>query len=138
MSKESLDSYRQFVSLDPSYADKSGLFEIIESIYIQLCLDNIYFNAYTRYEYCNVTYTHCIQIFKQIDVNISKIFSQVMIYSCDIGSSFIIIKYNCNDDYDDITKQTCKFDSSTFMIIKDYLKNWFSEILINVKKNNEL
>jgi hypothetical protein len=49
------------------YADRSGLFEILESAYIQLCNSDPWFNAYTDYHYSNVK-VHEINISKQLDI----------------------------------------------------------------------
>lgn len=137
MSKDSLEFYKRSIGLDYAYADRSGLFEILESAYIQLCLSYSYFNAYTRYRYFNVIRTHFIQFFKQIDADNSETLSQVMFYSVEgnlkivrIDEDQILSKPVIKDD-----EQNYKLDSSTFMVIKDYLKNWFDEILISVKKS---
>lgn len=137
MSKDSLESYKLSVELNYAYADRSGLFEILESAYIQLCLSDPYFNAYTRYGYFNVTRTHFIQFFKQIDADNSETLSQVMFIPYSAEGNLKIVRI----DEDQISskpvieddEQNYKLDSSTFMVIKDYLKNWFDEILISVK-----
>ena len=151
MSKDSLESYKRSVELNYAYADISGLFEILESVYIQLCLSDPYFNAYTRYVYFNVTRTHSIQFFKQIDTENSEVFSQLLFYCYRVRGIFEIVRFDESyieelDNDGKITtepkilkatdkQQFYKLDSSTFMVIKDYLKNWFDEILISVKKS---
>ena len=139
MSKDSLESYKRSIELNYAYADISGLFEILESVYIQLCLSDPYFNAYTRYKYFNVTRTHFIQFFKQIDADNSETLSQVMFIPYSAEGNLKIVRI----DEDQISskpvieddEQNYKLDSSTFMVIKDYLKKWFDEILISVKKS---
>lgn len=135
MSKDSLRNYRDLVSIDPQhYTDRSGLFEIIESIYLQLCLDDPYFNAYTEYSYYNSIKTHRIRFFKQTSELESETVSELHIY-CYQNSGLVEIAEL--DEYKGMKKMevinTFKFDSSTFGRLNDYIKSWFDEILISVK-----
>lgn len=135
MSKDSLRNYRDLVSIDPdNYTDRSGLFEIIESIYLQLCISDPYFNAYTEYSYYNAIKTHKIRFFKQIDILEIETISELHIY-CYQNSGLVEIAEL--DEYKGMKKMevinTFKFDSSTFSRLNDYIKSWFDEILISVK-----
>lgn len=138
MSKESLETYKILSSVDVKYVDNSGLFEILESIYLQLCSNNPYFNAYTEYNYFNVIKDHTITFFKQKTLYEKEYISRLFISS---NSGIIFIRQcNYNDSYKSAIEglQTFSLDSNTFLTIKKIIEDWFDEILINVKKENKL
>lgn len=140
---ESLHKYIELVSVDPEhYVDRSGLYEIIESIYIQLCNSNPWFSAYTEYSYSNVIKEHQIEISKQIDLDNKVMFSTILI--SEYCGKVEITRYDCdfsNEEKIPIKKISHDFHElgySTFQHIYNYLKNWFDEILIHVKEYNTI
>lgn len=134
---DSLENYRKLVEPDPEkYVDRSGLFEIIESAYIQLCNSDPWFNAYTDYYYLNVVREHEIKIFKQLDLDGNEIwFSEVLMCYKDRGIFEIHrIDYKEEESSTKEEKTLNEFGPGTFLIVYNYLKDWFSEILIRVKE----
>lgn len=132
--KESLENYKRLVSINPeSYEDRSGLFEILESVYIQLCNVDPYFNAFTEYSYLNVVHEHRIIFFKQVDLEKVEIVSEILLY-CYYDRGYVeLCRIDKREDkYTSI--EHVAFGRNTFMDIYTYLKEWFNEILINVNK----
>ena len=141
MSKESLQDYKRFCEIDPHYTDESGLYEILESAYLQLCLEDPSFNAYTEYFYYNVIKTHSIIFFKQVSIEDREILSELLIDNLndryfeirriDKTMKGFFDQYNNPINYTEINKYYLGADA--FTTIFNYLKNWFAEILISVK-----
>ena len=133
---DSLSNYRILVEPDPGkFVDRSGLFEIIESAYIQLCNSNSWFNAYTDYEYLNVVREHKITISKQLDLEGNKKeFSSIYLFCYRERGEFEIRRV---DDEGKTQNLIYEFGTGTFAIIYNYMKDWFDEILINVKIYNK-
>lgn len=133
---DSLQRYRNLVEVNPEkYLDNSGLFEIIESAYIQLCESNPWFNVYTEYSYYNVVKDHQIEISKILDLDGSnKIFTRVLIHKYSGSKHFQIYRVDykdCGRCYEESVEYD--FGAETFKIIYNYLKDWFDENLIHVK-----
>ena len=142
MSRDSLDRYKRLVSVDPSYIDRSGLFEIIESIYFQLSISNPYFNAYVEYGYYNVIKTHILRFFKQINLEKIETISELNIYYSRNLELISILELNLSKDDDKVEKEEYmyKLNSSSFDKLKDFIESWFNKIIINVinkDKNHE-
>lgn len=135
---DSLERYKILVEPNPEYyEDKSGLFEIIESAYIQLCNSDSWFNAYTDYHYFNVIKEHQICISKQLDIEGTEFrFSEIFLHSYIEGKRvFQIVRIDYeNNERDQENSVKYEFGPGTFSIIYNYLKDWFSEILIRVKE----
>lgn len=134
---DSLKEYKELTELTNSY-DDSGLFEILESVYIQLCQSDPWFNAYTDYKYLNAVKEHELVISKLLDLSGSThLFSQLFLYSRSDEIPIICID---RIDYDQKGRgekkvyETYVFDSNTFTNVYNSLKTWFDENLINVKK----
>lgn len=152
MSKESLRDYKRFCEISAEYIDESGLYEILESAYLRLCLGDSYFNAYTEYSYFNVCKIHRIIFFKQVSIEDREILSELLIDNLNdryfeirrIDKTIMEMKgfidysvdqYNNPINYTEINKYYLGADA--FTTIFNYLKNWFAEILISVK-NKEI
>ena len=135
---ESLENYRQLVSINQErYEDTSGLFEIIESIFIQLSQSNPIFNAYVDYLYLNVVHGHIIEISKLLDLEGNKIrFSEILLSCNSRGDYFEIFRTDFENNETSYTEsRRYEFGYTSFNIIFDYISNWFSEILIRVNNN---
>ena len=134
---DSLEKYKILVKPNPElYTDRSGLFEILESAYIQLCNSDPWFNAYTDYHYLNVVREHGIKISKQLDLEGNEVcFSEIFLYCYRDRGTFEIhrIDYNYKKTVRDEILEY-EFGPGTFLIVYDYLKDWFSENLIRVKE----
>lgn len=134
---DSLREYKELTELTNSY-DNSGLFEILESVYIQLCQSDPWFNAYTDYKYLNAVKEHELVISKLLDLSGSThLFSQLFLYSRGDEIPIICIDridYNQKGREERKVYETYVFDSNTFTNVYNSLKTWFDENLINVKK----
>ena len=135
---DSLERYRMLVEPNPErYTDRSGLFEILESAYIQLCNSDPWFNAYTDYHYFNVVREHEIKISKQLDLDGGEVwFSAVLLYCYRDRGEFEIHRIDYEEGKETVREETLKYEfgPGTFSIVYNYLKDWFSEILIRVKE----
>ena len=135
---DSLERYRMLVEPNPEkYTDKSGLFEILESAYIQLCNSDPWFNAYTDYHYFNVVREHLIKISKQLDIEGTEVcFSEIFIYCYRDRGIFELHRIDYEEGNSKTREETLKYEfgPGTFSVVYNYLKDWFSEILIRVKE----
>lgn len=134
---DSLKEYKELTELTNSY-DNSGLFEILESAYVQLCQSDPWFNAYTDYKYFNAVKEHQIVISKLLDLSgNTHMFSQVFLYSRNDEIPTVNIDrmdYDWSGNIDKTVYETYVFDSNIFTNVYNSLKTWFDENLINVKK----
>ncbi len=138
---DSLQDYIRLIEPNPDrYTDYSGLYEILESAYIQLCQNNPYFNVYTEYSYFNVVKEHRIKISKLLNLEGKEyLFSETFFYCYLDRGEFEIHRVDYSNEIP-AKEETRKyqFGNETFLVIYNYLRDWFDEILINVKNyNNE-
>ena len=135
---DSLKDYELLCAANPEdYVDRSGLFEILESAYIQLCQNDPWFNAYTEYSYYNVIRVHQVEISKLIDLEGNKhVFSKITL-RYRMNGKFEISRYDYsyakNTVHEVASECEFEFGSGSFLVVLNYLRDWFSEILISVK-----
>ena len=89
--------------------------------------------AYTDYHYFNVVREHEIKISKQLDLEGGEVWFSDVLLHCYRDLEIHRIDY---EEGKTVREETLKYEfgPGTFSIVYNYLKDWFTEILIRVKE----